>query len=430
VSSGGGAVRRRCGRALAAAAVALAAAVAAAAGGASGDGALSLPSTRDRIHVFADQLPDRLSPGHLRFAAARYVGAQKLGAADTRALHALNPRFVALQYRLALGLGYRGTDEACRPRGEWIRVRVGDAWEREWPRRVRDRWLFRHDGSRVLNCWGWYLVDPDDRGWRRYYVAQLRRQLETTDADGAFLDSARVPAAIGRPFRPALPARDPDFRRAWARRLERLLLAVRRALDRPVVANAGSLLRDDEADYSRVDGVMVEPFALDHDGRPLAPPAWRRQLRKVLDLERAGVVVLAQSYPPPHDRGRRMFALASYLLVKGDRAYVNLVERVEVAWYPEYEIDLGPPATPLPPSLDALDQDGLLVRRYVKGLVVVNPGRTTRHYRPGARYRLLLPVGGGPVPADGRLPAGWRLVTTRVRSLALPPHEGAVLLRG
>ena len=34
-----------------------------------------------------------------------------------------------------------------------------------------------------------------------------------------------------------------------------------------------------------------------------------------------------------------------------------------------------------------------------------------------------------PIPADGKLPAGWRLNKQPVRSLTLGPHEGAVLVR-
>ena len=190
---------------------------------------------------------------------------QPFGRSQTRALHALNPSFLALQYRLALGLGYRATDARCRARGDWLRVRFGDDWVREWPTRVPSRWLFRLGGSRVFSCWGWYVVDPDDASWRAYYLAQLRREVATTDADGAFLDSARAPASIGRPFRPELPAAE-TFTAAWNRRLKRLLRFVRRGLGRPVFANAGSLLATHFPAYSDVDGVMVEPFALDHEG--------------------------------------------------------------------------------------------------------------------------------------------------------------------
>jgi hypothetical protein len=385
------------------------------------------PQGAAAVQIFADQLPDRLSPGLLRFAAAHYVGAVKLGRSVTVALHRLQPRFVALQYRLALGLGYRTTDADCQPRGTWIRVRKGDEWMREWPAHVPEHWLFHEGGSRVLSCWGWYLVDPDDAGWRAYYLRELRSQVASTDADGAFLDTARPPAAIARPFRPRLPT-SRAFTEAWERRLERFLHFVRAGLHRPVVANAGSLLAGDLSGYAAVDGVMVEPFALDHSGRPLPPASWRRQVRRVLALERSGLAVLAQAYPSRSDRRGRMFVLASYLLTRGVRTTLNFFAGTGVAWFPEYDVDLGAPAKLQPSSLRELEQGGVYVRRYARGLVVVNASATRQELRLDSRYERLLPIGGGEVPDDGRLPPAWRLTRTPVQLLRLRPHEGAVLL--
>src|SRR5438132_363718 len=149
-----------------------------------------LPDTTNGVHVFSDQLPDGLSPGLLRFAATHYAGAQKLGRSETRALKAIDPRFFMIQYRLALGLGYRATGGDCAPTGDWIQLRFGDTWQREWPSSPQTRWFALVNGQRVRSCWGWYLMNPDDASWRTYYVAQLRRQIASTQGDGAFLDSA------------------------------------------------------------------------------------------------------------------------------------------------------------------------------------------------------------------------------------------------
>src|SRR4051794_9967623 len=92
-------------------------------------------ATNSRIGIFEDQLANPLSAGLLRFAATHYAGAQKLPAAQTDALKRINPRFFVIQYRLALGLGYRATTGSCSPTGDWIRILYGDAWIREWPRR-------------------------------------------------------------------------------------------------------------------------------------------------------------------------------------------------------------------------------------------------------------------------------------------------------
>ena len=154
--------------------------------------------TTDRIRVFSDQLPDGLSPSLLDFAATHYAGAQKLGATTTDALRAHNPAFFAIQYRLGLGLG-RTTS-----------IRFGDTWQREWPARPQARWFYRYGGRRVFQKWGWYLTNPDDASWRAYWLAQVRRQVATTHADGVFMDSTSVPNTFGADtYTPKLPAYDP-----------------------------------------------------------------------------------------------------------------------------------------------------------------------------------------------------------------------------
>ncbi len=368
------------------------------------------PSVPGRPAIFSDQLPDGLSPGLVRFAAANYAGAQKLGASETDALKRVEPRFFAIQYRLALGLGRR------------TQLRFGDRWLPEWPARVRERWFFHYRGRRVLQRqWGWYVMNTDDASWRSYYLAQLRRQVATTHADGAFLDSASVPNELGgSSFTPALPDYAPSFERAWTAKLDRWLPTVQRRLGRPVIVNAGSWVTTrDRTDYSGVAGVMIEGFATG-----LAPADWRLELTRALTLVRKGRTVICQSYPAVDDVDARVFDLASYLLIEGTHTYVNFGEGIQVSWFPEYDLDLGAPVDP--PGLR--EDRGVFMRRFAKGLVVVNPGPGTVSYDLGATYRLVAPHGGGRVPDSGELPGGWGRDELRVPSVTLGPHRAALLL--
>lgn len=376
--------------------------------------ALALPApapTTAAIGVFSDQLPDGMPPALVRFAATHYAGAQKLGRTTTLALKQQNPRFFAIQYRLALGLG------------RTTQLRFGDRWLPEWPGRPRESWFFHEQASRVLQRqWGWYLMNVDDGGWRTYYLAKLHQQLVTTAADGAFLDSAGVPSYFGASsFTPPLPEVDPAFETAWSRRLERWLPAVQRRLGKPVIANAGSWVTTrDRTDYSAVAGVMIEGFATG-----LAPDDWKLELNRALGLIRKGKIVIAQSYPAAADVQARMFDLASYLLIKGAHTYVNFPLGTEADWFPEYGIELG--AAVDPPGLR--QQDGAYVRRYAKGLVAVNPGDVPVTLPLDGIYQRTSPQGGGRVPDSGVLPADWTLAQAPVQgTLTLQPREGAVLL--
>ena len=215
--------------------------------------ALALPApapTTGTIGVFSDQLPDGMPAALLRFAATHYAGAQKLGRTTTLALKQQNPAFFAIQYRLALGLG------------RTTQIRFSDTWKPEWPGHPRERWFFHRQGQRVLQRqWGWYVMNVDDGGWRTYYLARLHQQVQTTAADGVFLDSASVPSYFGASsVTPALPEVDPVFESAWSKRLGSWLPAVQRRLGRPVIANAGSWVTTrDRTSYSGIAGVMI-PF--------------------------------------------------------------------------------------------------------------------------------------------------------------------------
>ncbi len=321
----------------------------------------------------------------------------------------MNPAFFRIQYRLGLGLG------------RTTQIRFGDAWVPEWPAHPQAQWFYLWHGQRVHQAWGWYLMNPDNTSWRTYYVAQLRRQVATTHADGVFMDSTSVPNDFGAStFTPPLPAYDPPWELQWSRKIERWVPSVQKAVGKPIIVNAGSWVTTRErTDYSSAAGIMLEGLATN-----LAPADWQLELTRGLGLVQKGKVVICQSYPDASDVDARMFDLASYLLIKGSHTYVNFGEGIQVSWFPEYGIDLGA----------AVDQPGLrgdqgaFVRRLANGLVVVNPGDSTLHYTLPASMQLVTPVGGGAVPDSGRPPASWTLQTAAVTSVTLGPRRGAVLL--
>src|SRR5205807_8680836 len=115
------------------------------------------------------------------------------------------------------------------------------------------------------------------------------------------------------------------------------------------------------------------------------------------------------------------------LLVKGSHTFLNMWIGAEAQWFPEYGVDLGPAAGPLPASVEALRRpNGLYVRRYARGMVVINPG--SRYLRLGldVPMRLVRPVGGGALDsaADTR---GWGLRLQPVTgAVTIPGHGGTV----
>lgn len=397
-----------------------------------GNGAVAFPDTSLGIHVFDDQLPGTLSPALLDFVADRVDGAQKLPRSLVDELHERNSAFVVLQYRLGIGLGYRTAADGCEPSGEDIRILDGDEWIVEWPAEPDPRWFAGAapgDGRRYLCDWGWFLVDTDVPSWRRWFVREVSAQMERTGADGLFLDSVSPPNQLGT-WDPPLPAVDADFEAAWSRRIASWLSWVREETGEPVVANAGAWVTSrDTTDYLAASGVMIEGFAL--PWADVSPEDWALQMDRALSVVRDGGVLLAQAYPDVDDVSARMFVVASYLLVKGDRTFVNLEVAEEPTWFPEYDLPIGPAVDPVPESIEALRDGDAYVRRYRDATVIVNPSGMDVAWVPGGDGRLvrLVPEGGGIVPETGQLPPSWGLRREPVEgALTLGPREAAVVV--
>src|SRR4051794_1445220 len=367
------------------------------------------PSTRDGVHVFDDQLPGNLSPALNRFAARHYDGTQKVPSSAADRLHAVNPRFLVLHYRLGEALGYKTS------------IVDGDRWVREWPKHTQAAWFFRSHGQRVYNTtWGWSLTDIGAPSWRTWWEAQVRGQVRRNHDDGVFMDSLSVPNELGPDsFTPRLPDLDLAFERAWSRRIERWLAWLQRQpLGRRylLVPNVGSWITTrDQTSSAAADGVMVEGFATGGDDAPYALADWQLQADRILGLVRRGRAVVGQSYV--HTPQARLFALGTYLLEKGDRSYLNLETASAPEWWPEYGVPIGHPSSAPPRTIAALRHGGVYARAYSNGRVLVNPGTAARTVALGRALWLVAPQGGGEVPASGRAPG--RLVTRRVSLVRL-----------
>lgn len=355
--------------------------------------------------VWDDQLASKLTDQQVRFVASRLDGSQKLLRSQVDALHRLNPRFRVLQYRLAIGLGRR------------TQILDGDRWIPEWPAHPLERWFAHVNGSReYMKQWGWYLTNPDDPSWKRTFTSRLRAQIARTHTDAAFLDSASPPTYFGgNVWSPPLKDLDPPFERAWSRRLERWLPYVQRAIRKPVIANAGSLITTrDTTDYSRIAGVMIEGF-----GHGLAPGDWLLQMRRARALAARGRTVICQSYPA--NERERLFDVASALLIAGPKTYVNLQTSTQPEWWGEYDLPLGRPLGP--PNLNLTAR--FSSRAYEGGVVYVNASTLSVDVDYFRSVTQLVPHGGGVVGPDGTISTS--VERREVGGFTLRPGEGTVI---
>jgi lysophospholipase L1-like esterase len=396
------------------------------------------PDTDDGIHVFNDQLAGgSMTEEQFRFAATHYAGCQKMTRTDTRHLRQYNPGFIVLHYRLGLGLGYQEADDACRPNGNWLHFIEGEEWVREWPgdEVVEEGWLFPWAGQpRVYNCdWGWYVMELNDPGWRSWWSDEIIAQMSTNEADGLFADSFNVPNYLGADhYNPPLPGMDAAFEEAWAHRIEDFIAYLQERLgEYYLIPNVGEWVNIREAtDYSGVDGVMIEGFSEWEPHSPFELADWQLQMNRILDLTRQDKVIIAQSYLwDPDDVETRLFYLGNYLLVKGRHSYLNIDCSMEPEYFPEYDIELGPPLDELPTEIEGYFNAawGLYSRRYANGLVLVNPGLNTQSIDLAGTYYLVQPSGGGLVPADRDISA-WSVQYRPMNQIELAPNQAAIFL--
>lgn len=392
------------------------------------------PDTRSRIVPFADQLPDGMSAAQRQFAATRFAGTQKMRRSEIRALRIYNPNFLCLHYQLGVGAGP----------AEFI---IGDAWGSDWAFvNAQAGWFLRNASGRRIHQtqWNWDVMDIRYAGGRPvtgfpdYWISQCLARIRAAENDGVFADSF-MPDAYG--FGQSSPAHpwleDPGQCLAnWVPSLEKFgreCRAALRAAGFRFLPNLGALITGWlNVDYGLGDGGMIESFAFWGPGDYFDAADWALQVDRALALTRAGRILICQSYPEAGNARERMFATASYLLIKDRATYLNLLATDDVAleYYPEYMIDLGAARGAVPAGAGALWHAGWGVYRrdFANGIVLVNPGaRTVTIPNLGATYRQVIPRGGGVVDESGR--HGGSLAYTSVRSLTLPAHSGAVLLR-
>lgn len=407
------------------------------------------PDTSNGIHVFNDQLSTGISDAQIRFAATNYAGTQKLTRSFANRLRAVNANFMILHYRLGLGLGYRGTSNGCNPNGDQIRVIEGDSWVVEFPDSPDSDWFFQWSGQpRVLNCsWGWYLADLDSPEWRTYWSAEVSRQLAANDNDGVFMDSLSIPNYLGgqNEYSPQLPYNGGDpatlvFEQQWQDKIESWLqwLQGQTVGESYLIPNVGSWVTSrDRVDYSAADGVMVEGFAIGDDQSPYNVEDWRLQSNRILDLVSRGKAFIGQTYIGGVQE--RMFTVGTYLLLKGNRSYINIDRGLDPEWWPEYDIKIGTPLESAGSQIGTLDIDAggvgsgsVYRRRFTNGIVLVNPtspydgSGQTRTVVLDKAYYLVEASGGGDVGADGEKTGA--LSYRSVSSVELGPYSAAVLV--
>jgi hypothetical protein len=388
------------------------------------------PDTSDGIAILVDQLPGRMTEAQQRFAARRFVGSQKLTLDISRALRAYNPAFLVLHYRLAIWQSAPTTPY----------VVDGRSWGNDFPEVSRHEDWFWHNpmGARVTSSLdGKFLLNVGNGDLAQYWSASTIAQAEACECDAVFADSASPALLQWQANTPPEPrfartgvrdAQLPElqgrtFIQAWTDFMTRIDAALA-ARGLTFIPNVGQLITTwDTTPYEVASGAFVEGFA----SPEYAVEDWQASVSRMLQMVALDKVVILQNYlPSSSDVARRRYYLATYLLVKGRRTYLDYFASGPFEWYPEWDVDLGRARTSAR-RVEDLAEGGVYRREFERGVVLVNPTDHPSTVTFESPLRRVIPEGGGAIGQDGAAPG--RLLAELVTRITVPARSAEILLR-
>jgi hypothetical protein len=405
----------------------------------------TLPATTNATHLFSDQLPNGLSNQLVAFIASHFDGSQKMVASENARYAADNPNWVLLNYRLATTSGpapyiHNGTWSS-----DWSTVNANESW-------------FMHDplGERFHNgTWDWDLNDITNPQFQQYMINNLLGDLQATGAQGVFADSFEAGIGPGwwsqsdPRFNGTDSANPADWPNGvdWLQILHDYAGTIENALHADphhyfYVPNVDALVTSwANQDFSNLDGAFLEGFGTWGGTYHGSSSDWTLSMNRALALSGAGKVVIMQPTlfdTPDSTTGQRQreFLVGTYLLLKGDYTYLNMMvpnQGLGASYFPEYTLPLGAPLAGPASSVSQYLWSGVYRRDFQNGTVLVNPFSTAITVTMGANYQLATGHGGGKL-SDASLDAngnyiGGTLSYQTVNSFTLQPGSAALLLK-
>ncbi len=385
------------------------------------------PDTTSTIAILTDQLPN-LTAAQQRFVVAHYVGTEKQTLAQSEPLRALAPNFLVLHYHLSMWQSAPSTDfiiDGVSWGNDYPEVTTHESWF--WHNTSNQRVASTADQKLLMN-----ISEPD---FQSYWASSLEAQVAAGDYDGVFFDSASpalLQAEVGdQDARLAgTGAKDSvipelgnqSFISAWQEWMSALDTTLA-AKGIPLIPNTSAFVTGwDDTDYSLTAGAFVEGFA----STSFVTADWKASTNELLSLAAKHKILILQNYlGAATDVATRLFYLGNYLLVKGDKTYLEYFANGPLEWYPEWSLDFGAPTT-TGATVDNLATDGVYRRDFAKGSVFVNPTDADVDVTLAAAMQLVTPSGGGAVDAQGDEPG--TIATASVTSVNVAAHGAAILL--
>lgn len=242
-----------------------------------------------------------------------------------------------------------------------------------------DWFLLDRNGRRITVTSGgkYYRMDPDNAGWRNFFLTRVLASQEQLGWNALFLDD--VEGGFGK-FFDGKPAKYPDelsYQNAVQGFLQYLYVNYSQKYGRPVYGNIVARASDPVwFNYLQyLDGAMQERFAVDwNETSYVSAYQWAKDMSMMEQTQANGkyVILVAPGYQ--NDLNRENFAFASYLLISHGKAafrYSTDDAYRDVWLYDNYKVNLGSP-------LNSRYTVGSIWRRdFTNGYVAVDPNNHT-----------------------------------------------------
>jgi hypothetical protein len=415
------------------------------------------PSTATGIHIFEDQLPSGMSSAMMQFLATHTDGTQKELLSQTQQLRAINPNFTVLHYQLGTGNSPYAYIIGNQWASDWSTVNQQESWFVHQTDSGEPQSSTDLSSGRVGNSTGWNQADISNPAWQQYTLTQVLRNMAATGSNGWFADSfdygigaAGYGGTVPTRYQGTNAANPADWPggAAWTTQLGSWAQTVETAFGSYNAANGTSYKflpnldalvtswepswYDNSSGAPFIDGAFLEDFGSWTDTYD-----WTLSMNRGLSFTDNGKIIIMQPYTtasPSTAAGAQQvdFYLGTYLLLKGDQTYLNIDAGGGAQYFPQYQVNLGAPTTPLPSNVSGYLWNGVYRRDFQNGFVLVNPGSTSYTLNLGGTYQEMQASGGGAL-SDSQISAsgnyiGGSLGYTNVSSVTLAGSSAAIFL--
>jgi Hypothetical glycosyl hydrolase family 15 len=414
------------------------------------------PSTANGIHVFEDQLPS-MSSALVKFMATHTDGTQKQTLNQINALRAVNPNYTLIHYQL--GSGNSPYDYIINNQwsSDWNYVNQQESWFAHQTYSGEPQSASDLGSGRVGNSTGWDQADIANPAWQNYTLGQVFQNMAATGATGWFADSYTYGIG-GAGYDGTIPTRYQGTNAAnaaywpggitWTTQLTNWAQVVDNAFAQhnanfgtnyQFIPNIDALVTSWEPSwYLNSSGVPILDGAfLENFGQYTDTYDWTLSMNRALKFTDNNKIVILEPYlgdtpDSATSQQERNFYLGTYLLLKGNESYFNMIYGGGAQYFPEYQLNLGTATTALPTNVSSYLWNGVYRRDFQNGFVLVNPGSTSYTLNLGGAYQLVQGHGGGTL-TDAQLDAngnyiGGSLTYQNMSSITMAGGTAAIFL--